>query len=202
MDHFSTFIDGFTKVASMCASWAMVVASLLTGAALVIVTWLQVRATSAARADANEARVEARRLEEERLAFESRPALIIEIVHNIIKILSEDGGTKLIEIKRPPEKAFAGIRVTNKGKGPAVMHDLLCDGKPFSGLDNAQLAEDVTISYPAKGFIERLISSESKECAVRYSDFRKNLYLQRFRVNLESMVAIPGPCDEIGKAGA
>jgi hypothetical protein len=130
--------------------------------------------------------------EQRRVAkMESSPALMIQIVRTPWEIPSDREESVRRWLQLPLEKRFEALLVTNKGRGPATLVSLCYAKDKTAGLDNAHLPLDVSVSYPCKGFIQYLVQSSSKECYVVYKDPHGQLYRQWFRVNLESMTAVP-----------
>ena len=91
-------------------------------------------------------------------------------------------------------KRFGGLKITNKGRGVAVLKELHYAGETAS-LDNAFLAANATFCYPCTGLIEAVEKAANKNCTVLYSDLTGKEHKQFFRLNLEAMCAVPLHCE-------
>ena len=77
------------------------------------------------------------------------------------------------------------------------MHSLNYGRPEAADLNDAELAPTVYANYPCKGMLSVLEEGSPVPCFIEYSDILGNRYRQHFRVNLNTMTAVPLQREEI-----
>jgi len=130
--------------------------------------------------------------------LESRPALQIIVEQTPRECPHDPEQSELRWRQLRPEEKFHGLKVTNKGRGPATLKSLNYPGveDPVS-LENAHLPMDVTAFFPAQGLIKALLETDARECFILYADPLGKNHRQYFRINMEHMATVPLRCEDV-----
>ena len=135
------------------------------------------------------------KLQQEASKRAERPSLLVEVQWPPFEGTSEDDFHKRVAAMKLHEK-WRGLRVTNVGRGSAVMHRLNY-GEGAADLNDAELAPRVYADYPCKEMLSVLEKGNPVPCSIEYSDILGNGYRQHFRVNLDNMAAVLLHLEEI-----